>query len=68
MVVTRKGDKDEMTLQVELKEKMVPSEKGREEIEKSIREVMKLRGEVKWVPSGIILEGSKKIEDQRTWE
>jgi len=56
------------SLQVELKEKMVSSEKGREEIEKSIREVMKLRGDVKWVPSGSIPEGGKKIEDQRIWE
>jgi phenylacetate-coenzyme A ligase PaaK-like adenylate-forming protein len=57
-----------MTLRVELKEKMMPSEKGKEEIEKSIREVMKLRGEVQWVPSGTIPEGIKKIEDQRIWE
>ena len=68
MVVTRKGDKDEMTLRVELKEKMMPSEKGKEEIEKSIREVMKLRGEVQWASSGTIPEGIKRIEDQRIWE
>jgi phenylacetate-CoA ligase len=68
VVVTRKGEKDVMTLRVELKEKMLPSEKGKEEIEKSIREVMKLRGEVHWVPSGTIPEGIKKIEDQRIWE
>ena len=37
-------------------------------VERSIRDVMKLRGEVQVAPRGTILEGAKKIEDQRTWE
>jgi phenylacetate-CoA ligase len=68
VVVKRKADKDEMILRIELKEEISQSEKFREEIEKSIRDVMKLRGDVQFVPKGTIPEGAKKIEDRRTWE
>jgi phenylacetate-CoA ligase len=68
VVVTRKEHKDEMTFRIELKEEIPPPEKLKEEIEKSIRDVMKVRGDVQFVPKGTIPEGAKKIEDQRTWE
>jgi len=68
VVVTRKEHKDEMTFRIELKEQITQSDRLKEEIEKSIRDVMKVRGEVKFVPPGTLLEGGKKIEDQRTWE
>jgi phenylacetate-CoA ligase len=68
VVVTRKEHKDEMTFRVELKEETLQPEKLKEEIEKSIRDVMKVRGEVQFVPRGTIPEGVKKIDDQRTWE
>ena len=68
VAVTRKEDKDEMTFRIELKEEIPQPEKLKEEIEKSIRDVMKVRGDVQFVPSGTIPEGAKKIEDQRTWE
>jgi phenylacetate-CoA ligase len=68
VVVTRKQDKDEMTFRIELKEEIPQPEKLKEEIEKSIRDLMKVRGEVQFVPKGTIPGGAKKIEDQRTWE
>jgi phenylacetate-CoA ligase len=68
VVVTRKEHKDEMTFRVELKEETLQPEKLKEEIEKSIRDVMKVRGEVQFVPKGTIPDGAKKIDDQRTWE
>ena len=68
VVVTRKEHKDEMTFRMELKEEVSQIEKLKEEIEKSIRDVMKLRGDVEFVPRGTIPEGAKKIEDQRTWD
>jgi phenylacetate-CoA ligase len=68
VVVTRKEHKDEMTFWIELKEGISQAEKLKEEIEKSIRNVMKVRGNVQFVPKGTIPEGAKKIEDQRTWE
>ena len=68
VVVKRKEDKDEMILHIELKEEVPLSEKLKQEIEQSIRDVMKIRGDVQFVPEGTIPEGAKKIEDQRTWE
>jgi phenylacetate-CoA ligase len=66
--VTRKEHKDEMTFRIELKEEASQPEKLKEEIERSIRDVMKVRGNVEFVPKGTIPEGARKIEDQRTWE
>ena len=68
VVITRKEHKDEMTFRIELKEEVPEPEKLRGEIERSIREIIKVRGEVQFVPIGTISEGAKKIEDQRTWE
>jgi phenylacetate-CoA ligase len=66
--VTRKEHKDEMSFRIELKEEIPQPEKLKEEIEKSIRDVMKVRGDILFVPRGTIPEGAKKIEDQRTWD
>lgn len=68
VVVTRKEDKDEMIFRIELKEEVSQPEKLKEEIERSIRDVMKVRGDIQFVPKGTIPDGTKKIEDQRTWE
>jgi phenylacetate-CoA ligase len=57
-----------MTFRIELKEESLQLEKLKEEIEKSIRDVMKVRGEVQFVPKGTIPDEAKKIDDQRTWE
>ena len=57
-----------MTVRMELKEESLQLEKLKEEIEKSIRDVMKVRGDVQFVPRGTIPDGAKKIDDQRTWE
>jgi phenylacetate-CoA ligase len=68
VVVRRKEDKDEMIFRIELKEEVSQSEISKEGIEQSIRDVMKVRGDVQFVPKGTISEGAKKIEDLRTWE
>jgi phenylacetate-CoA ligase len=68
VVVTRREHKDEMTFRIELREETSQPEKLREGIEKSIRDVMKVRGDVQFVPKGTIPDGAKKIDDQRTWE
>jgi len=68
VLVTRKEHKDEMTFRIELREEVSQPEKLKETIEKSIRDVMKLRGNVQFVQRGAIPDGTKKIEDQRTWE
>jgi phenylacetate-CoA ligase len=68
LVLKRKEDKDEMILRIELKEEVSQPEKLGHEIEQSIRDVIKIRGDVQFVPKGTIPGGAKKIEDQRTWE
>jgi phenylacetate-CoA ligase len=66
--ITRREHKDEMTFLIELRGENDPSDKLKERIERSVRDVMKVRGEVKFVSEGTIPDGVKKIEDQRTWE
>ncbi len=68
VVVTRKDHKDEMTFRIELKEEVSQPERLKEEIERTIREVIKVRGEVEFIPKGTIPEGGRKIDDQRHWE
>lgn len=68
VVVTRKENKDEMTFCIELREEVPVAGKLKEEIEKSIRDVLQVRGDVRFVPKGTIPERAKKIDDQRTWE
>jgi phenylacetate-CoA ligase len=68
MVIKRREDKDEMILRIELKKDAPQSEKLKQEIEQSIRDVMKVRGDVQFILNGTLPEGAKKIEDQRTWE
>jgi phenylacetate-CoA ligase len=68
VVVTRERDQDIMTFQVELKDENVEKEKLKEDLKNTIRDVMKVRGDVEFVPQGTIPEGAKKIEDKRTWD
>jgi len=68
IVVTRKEDKDQMTFRIEFKVEAAQRAKLKEEIEKSIRDVMKLRGDVEILPGGTIPENAKRIDDQRSWE
>jgi phenylacetate-CoA ligase len=66
--ITRREHKDEMTFLIELRGENDPSDKLKERIERSVRGVTKVRGEVEFVSKGTIPDGVKKIEDQRTWE
>jgi phenylacetate-CoA ligase len=68
VVLTRKEHKDEMTFRLELKEEVSEPDKLKSKIEQSIRDVMKVRGDVQFVSRGAIPAEAKKIEDQRTWE
>jgi len=67
VVVTRTAHQDELTLDVELVgDAAVDPARGA--LVEAIREVMKLRGEVRIVPAGTIPSGAKKIDDRRTWD
>lgn len=67
VVVTRQEHQDVLTFHVEL----APDGDAagvQAGLVQAIRDVMKLRGEVRVVPAGTIAEGAKKIEDQRKWD
>jgi phenylacetate-CoA ligase len=68
MVIQRREDKDEMIFRIELKEEVPQPEKLKQEIEQSVRDVMKVRGDVRFISKGTIPEGAKKIKDERTWD
>ena len=66
LVVTREGVTDVMTVEVVLKPGVAAAESLKCGLEERIREATKLRGNVKFVAA--LPEGSKKIEDRRTWK
>jgi len=65
VVVTRQGEVDEMTVEIQLKEGVAGSDALRTACGERIRETTKLRGNVVFVPS--LPEGGRKIEDRRQW-
>lgn len=67
VVVTRDDQQDALTLSVELGPGGEPAALQAGMVA-AIRDVMKLRGEVRVVPPGTIGDHVKKIDDRRTWE
>ncbi|HSE96537.1 MAG TPA: AMP-binding protein [Methylomirabilota bacterium] len=63
-VVTREGHQDGLALEVELH----PGAVAPTGVVEVIRDVLKLRGEVRVVSAGVIPPDAKKIEDRRTWD
>jgi phenylacetate-CoA ligase len=68
VVVTRERDLDVMTFQVELKDEAIDKEKLQHDLQNTIRDIMKVRGDVEFVVQGTLPEGGKRIEDRRTWD
>ncbi|MCE5263271.1 MAG: phenylacetate--CoA ligase family protein [Deltaproteobacteria bacterium] len=66
VVVTRQGETDVMTVEIQLKEGIAETDALKASVEERVRETTKLRGSVVFVPE--IPEGSKKIEDRRKWQ
>jgi len=67
VVVTRDAHQDGLEFHVELAQGTAPEPASAHLVE-AIRDVMKLRGEVRVVASGTIPTGAKKIDDRRTWD
>jgi phenylacetate-CoA ligase len=67
VVVGRQGHEDTLTLRVELAPG-TDATGASKTLEGAIREVMKLRGSVDVVATGTIVDGAKKINDERTWD
>ncbi len=68
LVVTRPQHRDEMVLKVELEKEDVDKDKLRTALDKDFRDVCKVRFDrVEFVPKGTIVEGAKKIADERVY-
>jgi phenylacetate-CoA ligase len=65
VVVTREGETDVMTVEIQLKKGITGTDALKASCEERVRETTKLRGSVVFVPE--IPEGGKKIEDRRKW-
>jgi phenylacetate-CoA ligase len=66
VVVTREGETDVMTVEIQMKKGLAGTDGLKAACEERVREATKLRGCVVFVPE--IPEGSKKIEDRRKWQ
>jgi phenylacetate-CoA ligase len=65
VVVTREGLTDVMTLEIQLKAGVTPTEALKTAFEERLRECTKLRGNAVFVAE--IPEGAKKVDDRRKW-
>ena len=68
VVVQRRDHKDYMTFQVELKSAEVDLESLKQEMEKTIQDILRVRGELVVVPRGSLAPDRKIIDDRRTWD
>ena len=68
VLVTQRDHQDEMTFEVELKTESLDQSALEQRLIADIREIMRLRGTVAFVPPGTIPAGAKKIEDRRVWD
>ncbi len=68
VVVTREGHQDKMTFRAELAQSCPDPKKLSEALKKVIQEILRVRGEVQFLPKGSLPKEAKKIEDKRVWE
>ena len=68
VIVTRKAHTDVMTFVAEVKDETVDKKLLKGRLEKAIREMLALKGEVEVVGPGSIPDWHQKIVDRRTWE
>ncbi len=68
VVITRQGHMDQMTFKVELRDSSVNKDILRAKLQRAIKEILNVRGEVDFVVRGAIYERHKKIDDQRKWD
>jgi phenylacetate-CoA ligase len=67
-VITREQHQDRLTFQVELKESVQDAKAWTAAVAESLREALKVRGEVEVVPPGTLPAGAKRISDRRVWK
>ena len=69
MVVKRRGQRDEMTLRIELKDEAIDKKKLADDLNNRFQNLCRLKiDSIEFVEKGIIPEEHEKIVDERTWE
>ncbi|RJX33129.1 MAG: phenylacetate--CoA ligase family protein [Desulfarculus sp.] len=68
LVVTREANQDVMTLVCELGQEMADREALRTGIERQLKEVLRVKGQVDFRQPGTLPKGCKIIDDQRKWD
>ena len=69
VVVTRRGQRDEVTMNLELKEQTIDKQQLTDNLAKNFQDVCRVRlDKIEFVATGTIPEGHKLILDERTWE
>jgi len=67
VVIAREEKGDEITFYVELENEHIDRERLKAHLQVAIKQALKLRGKVEFIPKGSIQEGLKTIEDRRDW-
>ncbi len=69
IVVRRRGQRDEMTLNIELKDEAIDREKLADDLNKRFQNLCRVKiDNIEFVKKGTIPEEYQKIVDERTWE
>jgi len=69
IVVRRRGQRDEMTLNIELKDEAIDREKLADDLNKRFQSLCRVKiDNIEFVEKGTIPEEHQKIVDERTWE
>jgi len=68
VLVTREGHQDRMTFRAELAGPAGHLDRLKADLQKTIQDILRLRGEVQFLNRGSLPKGAKKIEDKRVWE
>ncbi len=67
-VVTRDQHQDHLEYDVELGAAGVDEAALAARLADALREAVKVRGEIRFVPAGTIAEGAKRVDDRRVWK
>jgi phenylacetate-CoA ligase len=68
LVVLREANQDRMIFRAETAGSDTPSEDLRGAVAQMMQEILRLKGEVEFVPPGTIPAEARKIDDRRTWD
>lgn len=67
-VVTREHHQDQLVYEIELAGSAADPSTWTTQLAEGLREALKVRGEIRVVPSGTLPAGAKKISDRRMWK